>query len=142
MLLLVLAIIAAVVALPYMGSGGGETTEARLLQPTMSRAVNKITAEPTDPTDNFTVADTEVYCSVYLADAPAKTSIKAQWVYLGEAGAGAGNEILYENEAEFEGSIWISFKLTNDAWQVGYYEVVIFLNGVEQFSVPFTVAAE
>jgi hypothetical protein len=139
MLLVVLIIVAAVVAVPMLGRGGEEPSPAYLTQPTMTRSVDSDTAEPTDPTDTFTVADTEVYCSVILADAPPETSVKARWVYLGEAGAGAGNEILDETEAKFEGTMYLSFKLTNDAWQVGYYEVMLFLNGVEQFSVPFTV---
>jgi len=140
MLLVVLVIVAAVVVVPMLGRGGDEEpSTASLRQPTMSRAVDKITAEPTDPTDTFTVADPEIYCSVILATAPPETSVKARWIYLGEAGAGAGNEILYETEAKFEGTMYLSFKLTNDAWQVGYYEVMLFLNGVEQFSVPFTI---
>ncbi len=138
--IIVVSLVSGFTALGIFSCGGGEEpTTASLRQPTMSRDVDKLTAEPTDPTDTFTVADTDIYCSVILASAPPETSVKARWVYLGEAGAGAGNEILYETEAKFEGTLYLAFKLTNDAWQVGYYQVTLYLNGVEQFGVPFTV---
>jgi hypothetical protein len=139
-LIVILAVLGGFVVWGAFGLFGGGSPGATLSQPTMSRHVNKITAQPDQPTDNFTPTTPEIFCSVKLSNAPADTEVKAKWVYLGGEAEDMANQVLYESEGKFEGPRYLSFSLTYDtAWPRGDYEVVLYLNGKEQLRVPFTV---
>ncbi len=140
-LIVILAVLGGIVVYGAFGLfGGSGSPEVSLSQPTMSRHVNKTTAQPTEPTDNFTPNTPEIYCSVYLSKAPPDTKVKAEWIYIGGEGSDTANQVLNETEGEFNGPRYLSFSLTNDTpWSKGQYEVVLYLNGQEQLRVPFTV---
>ena len=82
-------------------------------------------------------ADEPFYLIVDLTKAPADTISKAVWYAVDVVGADANTLI---DEAEFQGNGEVTFDLSNNGpWPTGQYGVELFLNGVSQGSIAFSV---
>lgn len=131
-------------AIPLIGCQGevGFTaTTASLSEATMAKGIDETTNKPIDKTQVFTPDAPEFFCSAKLSNAPSDTEIKAEWIYVqGEAG-GVTDYIIEEVTVTSEGTGYIGFPLPrpDTAWPRGAYKVVLYVDGEESLSVPFTV---
>ncbi len=128
------------VAIQMIGDKGGSTSpEVSLSEPTMTRSINETTAEPTEPTDVFTPDTQVIYCTVKLSSPRPDTEVRAQWIYV-KGEADMTNYVLNETSGIFGGTRYLSFALTYDTdWPKGEYAVVLYLDGQEKLTVPFSV---
>ncbi len=139
-LVVALCILGGFAAIRMVGDEGSSTSPvASLSEPTMTRSINKTTAEPMEPTDVFTPDTPVIYFTVKLSGARPDTEVKARWIYVrGEAAM--TNHLLNETSGIFGGTRYLSFSLTYDTdWPKGEYEVVLYLDGKEKLTVPFFV---
>jgi hypothetical protein len=134
----VLVLLALLMVVPL---GGCEfscsVTTASLSEATMCTATDD-EARPLDSTDVFSVDTPEIVCSVKLSHAPADTAIKAEWYYVDEE---AGEDYyLTEYEMTADGTTYLSFSLSSsEEWPTGSYKVVLYVDGKEKLSVPFSI---
>lgn len=130
-------------AIPLIGCQGGvgfTATTASLSEATMAKGIDETTNKPIDKTQVFTPDAPEFFCSAKLSNAPSDTEIKAEWIYVQGEAEGVTDYIIEEVTVTSEGTGYIYFSLTNDAlWPRGEYKVVLYVDGKESLSVPFTV---
>ena len=136
-------------AIPLMGCAGqgDEASPARglLSEATMAMAVDE-NSRPVGPTTVFPTDAEGLFCSFKITDAPPGTEIKAEWVYVGgeiEEDIGK-NSTLETMNAIAEGTCYTyvakSYLPRLDfEWPRGDYEVVLYVNGEKQVSVPFRI---
>ena len=128
-------------AMPLVGCGGEISfTTASLSEATMCKSVDETTMEPIETTDVFTPDTTEIFCSVKLSNAPPDTEIKAEWIYVAGEAEDLSNYLIDEVSLTAEGG-YIGFSLDSPdtGWPRGEYKVVLYLDGKESSTVPFTV---
>ena len=128
-------------AIPLIGCEGEVSfTTASLSEATMCTSVDE-DMRPLDATDVFTVDTPEIICSVKLSHAPPDTEVTAEWIYVEGEWEGVTDYLLGEYEFTADGTGYLSFYLTPpvEGWPRGYYKVVLYVDGKEELSVPFTV---
>ncbi|HUT97210.1 MAG TPA: hypothetical protein VMW60_03715 [Dehalococcoidales bacterium] len=117
---------------------GCSFTTASLSEATMCTGVDE-NEQPLDSTDVFSFDTPEIFCSVKLSNAPSETVVKAEWVYV-EGEAGVTDYLLGEYELPADGTRYLGFSFSPDGnWPRGDYKVVLYVDGKEKLSVPFTV---
>jgi hypothetical protein len=126
-------------AMPLIGCEGETSfTTASLSEATMSTAVGE-DARPLDITDVFAVDTPEIFCSVKLSHAPPDTKVKAEWIYVGGE-ADLTDYFLDDYNLTADGTSYLAFSLSSEEeWLRGDYKVVLYVDGKEELSVPFTV---
>ena len=114
--------------------------EVSLSEATMCRSVDG-DMRPIDATDVFTTDTPEIFCSVRLSYAPADTEVKAEWIYVQGELEGTENYLIDDYSLTAEGTVYLSFSLTKPeaGWPKGEYKVILYVDGEEKLSVPFTV---
>jgi hypothetical protein len=119
---------------------GVSVTTASLSEATMCQSVDE-DMRPIDATDVFTTDTPEIFCSVKLSHAPSDTDVKAEWIYVQGELEGTENYLIGDYSLTAEGTLYLSFSLTKpDAgWPKGEYKVILYVDGKEKLSVPFTV---
>ena len=137
---------AAILLMGCVGEGD-EASPARglLSEATMAMAVDE-NSRPVGPTTVFPTDAEGLFCSFKITDAPPGTEIKAEWVYVGgeiEEDIGKNSTIETMN-AIAEGTCYTyvakSYLPRLDfEWPRGDYEVVLYVNGEKQVSVPFRI---
>ena len=117
-----------------------EVTTASLSEATMCLSVDN-DMRPIDATDIFATDTPEIFCSVKLSSAPPDTEVKAEWIYVQGELEGTENHLIDDYSLTAEGTLYIGFSLTEpDAgWPKGEYKVILYVDGTEKLSVPFTV---
>jgi hypothetical protein len=125
--------------LVVMPLGGCEfscsVSTASLSEATMCTAVDEA-SRPLDSTDVFSADIPEIFCSVKLSHAPEDTVVKAEWYFVEEG----TDYYIAEYELTADGTLYLSFSLTSaEAFPTGDYKVVLYLDGEEKLSLPFTV---
>ena len=117
-----------------------EVTTASLSEATMCLSVDS-DMRPVDATDIFATDTPEIFCSVKLSSAPSDTDVKAEWIYVQGELEGTENYLIDDYTLTAEGTVYLGFSLTEpDAgWPIGEYKVVLYVDGEEKLSVPFTV---
>jgi len=117
-----------------------EVTTASLSEATMCRSVDS-DMRPVDATDIFTTDIPEIFCSVKLSSAPPDTEVKAEWIYVQGELEGTENYLIDDYTLTAEGTLYLGFSLIEpDAgWPKGEYKVILYVDGKEKLSVPFTV---
>lgn len=72
---------------------------------------------------------------------PPDTEVKAEWIYVQGELEGTENYLIDDYSLTAEGTLYLSFSLTEpDAgWPKGEYKVILYVDGKEKLSVPFTV---
>ena len=126
-------------AMPLIGCEGEISfTTASLSEATMCTSVDE-DARPLDSTDVFSVDTPEIFCSVKLSHAPPDTEVKAEWIYV-EGEADVTDYFLDDYTLTADGTLYLSFSLVSfDLWPRGDYKVVLYVDGQEELSVPFTI---
>ncbi|MBN1863081.1 MAG: hypothetical protein JW790_05505 [Dehalococcoidales bacterium] len=120
---------------------GGASSATSLTKATMCRSVNPDTGEPVEPTSSFAPDTAEIFCSAKLANAPAGSEIKSEWIFVrGETGEEVDYLIDTWNTTA-TGSGYVSFSITapESNWPKGDYQVVLYLDGKEVTSASFKV---
>jgi hypothetical protein len=128
-------------ALPLTGCEGEVSfTTASLSEAAMCQSVdeNKL---PIDATDAFTTDTPEIFCSVKLSHAPSDTAIKAEWIYIEGELEDVSNYLIDEWSTTTDGTRYISVSITRpyNGWPRGDYKIVLYIDGKEELSTPFTV---
>lgn len=136
-LTIVLVLVSLMLMMPLVGCEVSCTT-ASLSEATMCTGVDA-DSEPLDSVNVFSVDTPEIFCSVKLSNAPSDTLVKAEWIYV-EGEAGLTDYFLDDYELTADGTRYLSFSLTyTGEWPRGDYKVVLYVDGKEKSSVPFTV---
>jgi hypothetical protein len=117
-----------------------EVTTASLSEATMCRSVDS-DMRPIDATDIFATDIPEIFCSVKLSSAPPDTEVKAEWIYVQGELEGTENFLIDDYSLTAEGTLYLGFSLTEPeaGWPKGEYKVILYVDGKEKLSVPFTV---
>jgi hypothetical protein len=117
-----------------------EVTTASLSEATMCRSVDS-DMRPIDATDIFATDIPEIFCSVKLSSAPPDTEVKAEWIYVQGELEGTENFLIDDYSLTAEGTLYLGFSLTKPeaGWPKGEYKVILYVDGKEKLSVPFTV---
>jgi len=118
-----------------------EVTTASLSEATMCQSVDNDDMRPIDATDIFTTDTPEIFCSVKLSSAPPDTEVKAEWIYVQGELEDTGNYLIDDYSVTAEGTLYLGFSLTKPeaGWPKGEYKVILYVDGKEKLSVPFTV---
>ena len=134
-----LVLVSILLVMPLVGCEAScSVTTASLSEATMCTGVDE-NEQPLDSADVFSFDIPVIFCSVKLSNAPSETVVKAEWVYV-EGEAGVTDYILGEYELTADGTRYLSFSLTSDTnWPRGSYKVVLYVDGQEKLSAPFTV---
>jgi hypothetical protein len=132
-------LVSLLVAMPLIGCEVGcSVTTASLSEATMCTNVDE-DGRPIDATDVFAVDTPEIFCSVKLSHAPPDTEVKAEWIYV-EGEADVTDYFIDDYTLTADGTLYLSFSLvSSDLWPRGDYKVVLYVDGKEKLSVPFTV---
>ena len=141
--ILVVAIVTAslLLAIPLAGCEGEvSVTTASLSEATMCQGVDK-DMRPLDTTDVFDTDTPEIFCSVKLSNAPPDTEFKAEWIYVEGELEDMSNYLIDEWSTTTDGTRYISASITrpDNGWPRGDYKAVLYIDGKEELSVPFTV---
>jgi hypothetical protein len=117
-----------------------EVTTASLSEATMCLSVDS-DMRPVDATDIFATDTPEIFCSVKLSSAPSDTDVKAEWIYVQGELEGTENYLIDDYTLTAEGTLYLGFSLTepDTGWPTGEYKVILYVDGEEKLSVPFTV---
>jgi len=133
------------VTLPFTvgeASGAFTTTiqSASLSEATMALGVDSA-AKPVNPTTMFAPDVPEIFCSVLLTDAPEGTSVLSEWYYVSGEVEGVTNLLIDSVPLTVSGTQYLQFSLTipDNGWPAGEYKLVLYLDGAQDVSVPFTV---
>ena len=117
-----------------------EVTTASLSEATMCLSVDS-DMRPVSATDIFATDTPEIFCSVKLSSAPSDTDVKAEWIYVQGELEGTENYLIDDYTLTAEGTLYLGFSLTepDTGWPTGEYKVILYVDGEEKLSVPFTV---
>lgn len=113
---------------------------AKLSEATMTTGVDA-DMRPLNTTDVFTSDMSEIHCSVKLSNAPDDTEVKAEWIYLHGEREDLDNYLIDSTIVITEDTRYLHFFLTSseNGWPIGEYEVLLYVNGKQVMSVPFSV---
>jgi hypothetical protein len=121
--------------------GGGEVsfTTARLSEITMAKSVDETTYKPIEKTNTFSVDTPEIFLSAKFSNAPSDTEIMTEWVYVEDEGL--GDYLIDAVSIYVTGTNYLAFSMPmpGQGWPQGQYEVIVYVDGEEVETVPFTV---
>jgi hypothetical protein len=134
-------VVSLLLAIPLTGCEAEVSfTTASLSEASMCQSVDK-DMRPLNAADVFTTDTPEIFCSVKLSNAPADTEVKAELIYVKGELEGVTNHLITDYSLTADGTRYLSFSVIKpDAgWPKGEYNVVLYVDGKEKLSVPFTV---
>jgi len=145
---IVAALLLSAVLLTGCGQEGVTSASGMLTEITMTAAVDK-DSRPLYPTTTFATDANAFYCSFKVIDAPPGTEIKGEWTYVSgevEEEIGGKNFVMDEVTITVEGTqyayvYYLLPRVPDYTWPKGEYKVVLYVNGEEDASIPFTVGA-
>ncbi len=140
-LIIAIIITSLLLAMPLAGCEGEVSfTTASLSEATMCQSVDK-DMRPVNAISVFNADTPKIFCSVKLSNAPPDTEIKAEWIYIEGEVEDLNNFMIDDWSATTEGTHYISTSMTRpyDGWPRGEYNIVLYVDGEEKLSVPFTV---
>ncbi len=99
-------------------------------------------SKPVDPTTHFRTDTPEIFCSAKVSNAPANTEVMSEWIYLHGEVEGLTDHVIDRYALTMEGTGYVEFSLTipDAGWPEGEYALVLYLDGQEAVSLPFTVS--
>lgn len=117
------------------GPGGASLSEA-----TMCLSVDSMSM-PVEATSTFAADAPEIICSVLLSNAPPGTQLLSEWYYVSGAWQGVTNQLVGEVPLIADGTRYAALVLgiPDEGWPAGQYQVKLYLNGVLQDAIPFSV---
>jgi len=145
---IVVALILPAVLLTGCGQKGVTSASGMLTEITITAAVDE-DSRPLYPTTTFATDASAFYCSFKVIDAPPGTKIKGEWTYVSgevEEEIGGKNFVMDEVTITVEGTqyayvYYLRPPVPGYEWPKGECKVVLYVNGKEDASVPFTVGA-
>ncbi len=123
------------------GCGRGVSfTTASLSEATMCLAVDS-QSKPVNPTTEFAPNSPEIFCSVKLSNAPGDTEVRSEWIYVRGELDGVTDYTIDTLTISSEGTRYVEFSLgiPDNGWPVGEYMLMLYIDGKEKESLPFTV---
>ena len=121
---------------------GGEVsfTTASLSEATMTTGVDA-DFRPLNVTNAFTPDTPVIYCSVKVSNAPPDTEIRADWIYIKGEAEDLTDYLIDSVILTAEGTQYIKESLISpdEGWPRGDYKVVLYVDGKEELTVPFSV---
>lgn len=122
---------------PFSGSTSSSPT---LSQATMALGVDS-EARPVNPTSTFAQDTPEIFCSVLVKNVSQPIDVLSEWYYVEGDLEGAENTLIDAVPLTVPVDQYLQFSLTipDNGWPVGIYRLVIYIDGVQQMEVPFTV---
>jgi len=110
-------------------------TTAKLSEATMALGVD-VESKPVDPTSVFKPSTGEIFCSAKLSNAPDDTVINSVWIYVT-----ADNYEIDSFAITTDGTRYLQFSMNRSAtgWPEGDYKLVLYIDGEEAVSLPFSV---
>lgn len=144
---IVLALILTAVLVTGCGQEGVTSTSGILTEITMTAAVDE-DGRALQPATVFSTNAGGFYCSFKVVNAPPGTEVKGEWTYIsGEVEEQLGNDyVMDEMTISVEGTryacvYYLLPPVPGYEWPQGDYKVVLYVNGEEDASIPFTVEA-
>jgi hypothetical protein len=131
-----------VLGLPLMScSGEVSFTTAKLSEITMAKSIDEITYEPIEKTDTFSTDTSEIFLSAKFSNAPSETEITSEWVYVEGEVEDLKDYLIDTTSIEVSGTDYLFFSMPSpdQGWPIGQYEVILYIDGQESATVPFTV---
>ena len=124
---------------PFSGS---TTASPTLTQATMALGVDS-EARPVNPTSTFAQDTPEIFCSVLISNVTQPVDILSEWYYVEGELEGAENTLIDSVPLSVPVDQYLQFSLTipDNGWPVGTYKLVLYMDGVETMSVPFSVTS-
>ena len=97
--------------------------------------------QPVGATNVFITDTPVIYCSFKVSNAPPDTNVKAEWIYIGgEEDITPGLIDEASTIIDESGYYFAALPLPSGyVWPTGSYKVVLYIDGKEAVSVPFTV---
>ena len=117
--------------------------KATLAQATLALGVDA-ERKPVGPTTQFAPDTPEIHCSVLLTDAPDATEVLSEWYYVSGGLQGVSNVLIDSVPIVVAaGTQYLSFSLSipDTGWPVGEYELLLYLDGANTASLPFSVVS-
>jgi len=110
-------------------------TTAELSEATMALGVDNQN-KPVDPTNVFKPGTEEIFCSARLSNAPSDTEINSVWIYVT-----ADNYEIDSFAINTDGNRYLQFSMNRptSGWPEGDYKLVLYIDGEEAVSLPFSV---
>ncbi len=114
---------------------------ASLSEATIALGVDSL-MRPLNATSTIPPTTPEVFCSVLVSDAPEGTEVGCEWYYVGGELEGISNMLIDTFTMPVDGTQYVEFSLpiAADAWPAGEYVVNLYVDGILEGQVPFTVA--
>lgn len=140
-LTVIIAMAILLTGIPIIGCEGEVSlTTASLSEATMALGVDG-DSKPVDATDTFSVDTPEIFCSVRLNNAPADTEIGSEWIYVSGELEGVTDFQIDSMSLTSDGTRYIQFSLTrpDTDWPRGDYNLILYIDGKEELSLPFSV---
>ncbi len=136
-----LSVLLLLLSVPLAGcSGEVSFTTASLSEATMSLGVDA-DSRPVNPTSRFAPDTSEIFCSVKLSSAPPGTEVLSEWIYLRGELEGVTDHVVDTYAVTTDGTRYLQFSMTipDAGWPVGEYALVLYVDGKEKVTLPFTV---
>jgi hypothetical protein len=108
---------------------------------TMAKGTQSTTLDPVNPTTVFGTNDT-IHAVVHLNNAPTDTLVKAIWYAVNVGSSSENNKVIDTSDYTTAGAGNIDFSLSPtsaSSWPTGTYQVEIYVNGVLDQVVDFTI---
>lgn len=117
-------------------SGFFSSNKAEISEPAMSDSIDQKTQAPLAVKEHFPLETGDIYATIKISDAPAKTEIKAIFFLEND-----GEQQIAEDALVIEGTRYLSFALARPSigWPPGKYKVKFLLNGEEAEQLLFSV---
>ena len=147
----VLALILTAVLFTGCGQGqGGITSKSGMLTEIIMTTAVDADGRAQQPTTVFTTTAGGFFCSFKVVDAPSDTEVKGEWVYVSgemEEQIGGKNYVMDWMTVLVEGThyscvYYLRPPVPGYEWPQGEYKVVLYVDGEEDASLPFTVTAQ
>ena len=98
-------------------------------------------SKPVNPTSTFAQNTPEIFCSVLLTNVAQPIDVLSEWYYVEGDMEGAENTLIDAVPLTVPVDQYLQFSLTipDNGWPAGTYKLALYLDGVEELTVPFSV---
>ena len=127
--------------MPLLGCDGEVSfTTAALSEATMATGIDS-ESKPVGATDVFDANTPEIFCSVKLSNAPSDTEVLSEWVYIKGELEDVTDHVIDSFPVVTDGTRYLQFSMTrpDNGWPTGEYEMVLYVDGKEKVTLPFTI---
>ena len=126
---------------PFSASSSTSSSSSPALsEATMALSVDS-EARPVNPTSTFAQDTPEIFCSVLVSNVTEPVDLLSEWYYVEGDLEGVADLLIDSVPLTVPVDQYVQFSLTipDNGWPGGTYKLVIYMDGIEEMSVPFTV---